>query len=594
MAQGTLTINTEKLLPIIKKWLYSDKDIFLRELVSNSCDALSKLRILREQKETDFKDEELRIDLTLDKEQKTLTITDTGIGMSAEEVEKYIAQLAFSGAEDFLSKYQGNDQVIGHFGLGFYSAYMVASKVEIQTRSYRPSDEPAFWSCDGSVNYTIEKGSRAERGTQIILFIEEEEFLEKSRILEILNRYCTFLPFPIYLNGEHINHKEPLWLKPAADCTDEEYIEFYHQLHPFEPDPIFWVHLNVDYPFHLKGILYFPKIDQRFDFQKNHIKLFCNRVFVSDNCQDLIPEYLTVLRGAIDSPDIPLNVSRSYLQMDKTVRSLSTHISKKVADRLAAIYKNDRKAFTEQWENIEIIIKLGVMHDEKFYERVKEFLIWKNLDGEWTTLPEYLERHPEKIFYTQDSDSHFLNLYKEKKIEVLIAKGPIDTPLMNFLEMKLAPAKFQRIDGGLDSSILDKTKEKTLLDTEGKTESTRIAEFVKEALSIEDLDVEAKSLATNSLPAFIMVDEETRRLRETLSLSSRDMPPGLLNKKTFVVNTNSPLISAVTNHKNKEVAKEILMHLYQLAQLSQKELPPKELPGFIERSSKVLEKLLSE
>lgn len=595
MAQGTLTINTEKLLPIIKKWLYSDKDIFLRELVSNSCDALSKLKILREQKETDFKDEELRIDLALDKDKKTLTITDTGIGMNADEVEKYIAQLAFSGAEDFLNKYQGNkekDQVIGHFGLGFYSAYMVASKVEIQTRSYRSGEEAAFWSCDGSINYTLEKGAREERGTAITLFIEEEEFLEKSRLQEILNRYCTFLPYPIYLNGEHINHKEPLWLKSASDCTDEEYLEFYRQLHPFEPDPIFWVHLNVDYPFNLKGILYFPKIDQRFDFQKNHIKLFCNRVFVSDNCQDLIPEYLTVLRGAIDSPDIPLNVSRSYLQMDKTVRSLSTHISKKVADRLASIYKNDKTAFTTQWENIETIIKLGIMHDDKFYERVKEFLIWKNLDGEWTTLPEYLERHPEKIFYTQDTESHFLSVYKEKKIEVLIANGPIDTPLMNFLELKLAPAKFQRIDGGLDPAILDNNREKSLLDTEGKTESTRIAEFVREALEIEDLEVEAKSLVSNDLPAFIMVDEETRRMRDTLALSSRGLPPGMLDKKTFVVNTNSPLINAVIKHKNKETAKEILLHLYQLAQLSQKELAPKDLPQFIQRSSKVLEKLL--
>jgi len=583
MPQGTLTINTEKLLPIIKKWLYSDKDIFLRELVSNSCDALSKLKILREQKECDFKDEELRIDLHVDKEKKTLTITDTGIGMSADEVEKYIAQLAFSGAEDFLSKYQGNEQVIGHFGLGFYSAYMVASKVEIQTRSYRQNDEPAFWSCDGSVNYTLETGNRTERGTAITLFVEEDEFLEPSRLREILNRYCSFLPYPIYLNGEHINHKDPLWLKAASDCTDEEYIDFYHQLHPFEPDPIFWVHLNVDYPFHLKGILYFPKIDQRFDFQKNHIKLFCNRVFVSDNCQDLIPEYLTVLRGAIDSPDIPLNVSRSYLQMDKTVRSLSTHISKKVADRLAAIYKNDKANFTKQWENIEIILKLGIMHDDKFYERVKEFLIWQNLSGEWTTLPEYLERHPDKIFYTQDPENHFLKVYKEKGIEVLIAKGPIDTPLMNFLEMKMAPAKFQRIDGGLDEAILGQESES----------SAHIAEFVKGALEIENLEIEAKSLASSDLPAFIMVDEQTRRMRDTLALSSRDLPPGLMNKKTFVVNTSSPLIHAVTKHKDKEVAKEILVHLYQLAQLSQKELPPKELSNFIERSSKVLEKLLN-
>ncbi len=596
MAEGTLKINTEKLLPIIKKWLYSEKDIFLRELVSNSCDALSKLKILREQGETDFEDSEMRIDLTLDKENKTLTIADTGLGMSSEEVEKYIAQLAFSGAEEFLTKYQNKeekDQVIGHFGLGFYSAYMVSSKVEIQTKSYRKSDSAVFWSCDGSTSYTIDEGKKDARGTEITLFIEEEEFLEEARLREILNRYCTFLPYPIYLNGEHINHKDPLWLKSPSDCTEQEYLEFYRQLHPMEPDPIFWVHLNVDYPFHLKGILYFPKIDQRFDFQKNHIKLFCNRVFVSDNCQDLIPEYLTVLRGAIDSPDIPLNVSRSYLQMDRTVRSLSSHISKKVADRLATLYRTEKENFENQWDNVETIIKLGVIHDEKFYEKVKDFLLWKNLDGEWTTLSSYLERNPEKIFYTQDPEAPFLSVYKEKSIEVLIARGPLDTPLMNFLELKLSPAKFQRIDGGLDPAILDQDREKTVLDTDGKTESSKIADFVRSSLSIENLEVEAKSLASEGLPAFIMLDEQTRRMRDSLSLSNQQLPPGLMDKKTFVVNTNSPLIHAVTKHKDPELAKEILLQLYQLSQLSQKELPPKDLPQFIERSSKVLAQLLS-
>ncbi|NGX26494.1 MAG: Chaperone protein HtpG [Chlamydiae bacterium] len=597
MVQGTLKINTEKLLPIIKKWLYSDKEIFLRELVSNACDALSKLKILREQKEIDFADEELKIAITLDKEKKTLTITDTGIGMTADEVEKYIAQLAFSGAEEFLSKYkseQEKDQVIGHFGLGFYSAYMVASNIEIDTLSFQKSAEPAFWVCDGTSSYTLDKGSREKRGTTITLHIEEEEFLELSRIQEILQRYCAFLPYPIYLNEEHINHKDPLWLKSPADCTEKEYLEFYRQLHPLDPDPIFWVHLNIDYPFHLKGILYFPHIHQRFDFQKSPIKLFCNRVFVSDNCQDLIPEYLTVMRGAIDSPDIPLNVSRSFLQMDKTVRSLSNHISKKVADRLATLYRTDSEKFISHWEDVETIIKLGIIHDDKFYDRVKDFLIWKNLDGEWTTLPEYLERHPDKIFYTQDTESPFLQVYKEKKIEVLIAKGPLDIPLMNFLELKLSPAKFQRIDGGLDPSILDSDREKSLLDTEGKTESSKIADFVRSSLDIKDLEVEAKSLASDQLPAFLMLDEQTRRLRDTFALSSKNLPPGLADKKTFVVNTNSPIITALAKHPDKELSKEVLTHLYQLSQLSQKELPPKELSHFIARSTKILEKFLNE
>lgn len=601
MTQGTLKINTEKLLPIIKQWLYSDKDIFLRELVSNACDALAKLKILREQKLCDFEDSELRINLVLDKKNQTLTISDTGIGMTSEEVEKYIAQLAFSGAEEFLEHYQSQnekDQVIGHFGLGFYSAYMVASKVEIQTLSYRQGALPSFWSCDGSSQYTLEEGSRTERGTDVILYLETKEFLEESKLKELLNRYCAFLPYPIYLNGNHVNHKAPLWMKSSSECTEKEYLEFYHTLYPLDPDPLFWVHLNIDYPFHLKGILYFPKIHPRFDFQKNSIKLFCQRVFVSDNCQDLLPDYLSMLRGAIDSSDIPLNVSRSYLQMDQTVRSLSAHISKKVADRLASIYRTDRSAFLTSWEDIETIIKLGAIQDDKFYERVKEFLIWKNTQNEWTTTTEYLERnketYPDKVFYTQETDSSFLHLYQEKKIEVLIAKGPIDTPLINFLEQKHSPAKFQRIDGGLDPAILDAPQEKTLLDANGRTESAKIADFIRSALSIKNLDVEAKSLASQKLPAFILIDEESRRFRDTLALSRQSIPYSLPEKKTFVVNTNSPLIHAIVHHKDETLAKEMMVQLYQLTQLSQKELPPEELSTFITRSSSVLEKLLSQ
>lgn len=600
MTQGTLKINTEKLLPIIKQWLYSDKDIFLRELVSNACDALAKLKILREQKLCDFEDSELRINLVLDKKNQTLTISDTGIGMTSEEVEKYIAQLAFSGAEEFLEHYQSQnekDQVIGHFGLGFYSAYMVASKVEIQTLSYRQGALPSFWSCDGSSQYTLEEGSRTERGTDVILYLETKEFLEESKLKELLNRYCAFLPYPIYLNGTHVNHKAPLWMKSSSECTEKEYLEFYHTLYPLDPDPLFWVHLNIDYPFHLKGILYFPKIHPRFDFQKNSIKLFCQRVFVSDNCQDLLPDYLSMLRGAIDSSDIPLNVSRSYLQMDQTVRSLSAHISKKVADRLASIYRTDRSAFLTSWEDIETIIKLGAIQDDKFYERVKEFLIWKNTQNEWTTTTEYLERnketYPDKVFYTQETDSSFLHLYQEKKIEVLIAKGPIDTPLINFLEQKHSPAKFQRIDGGLDPAILDTAQEKNLLDANGRTESAKIADFIRSALSIKNLDVEAKSLASQKLPAFILIDEESRRFRDTLALSRQSIPYSLPEKKTFVVNTNSPLIHAIVHHKDEALAKEMMVQLYQLTQLSQKELPPEELSTFITRSSSVLEKLLN-
>lgn len=596
MTEGTLKINTEKLLPIIKKWLYSEKDIFVRELVSNACDAMSKLKILRDRGETDFEDQELKIEITLDKEKKTLTITDTGIGMSAEEVETYIAQLAFSGAEDFLSKYETQneqDQVIGHFGLGFYSAYMVASEVEIETLSYRDGATAAHWSCDGTSRYTLDTGSKTSRGTCITLHLEDEEFADENKLEEILRRYCGFLPYPIYLGQTHINHEAPLYLKAPSDCTEKEYLEFYRKLHPFEPDPIFWVHLNIDYPFHLKGILYFPQIDSRFDFQKCPVQLFCNRVFVSDNCRDLIPDYLSVMRGAIDSPDIPLNVSRSYLQMDKTVRSLSSHISKKVADRLSSLYQTDREKFIRNFANVETILKLGIMQDEKFYERVKSFLIWENLEGEWTTLEEYLERHPEKIYYTQDTHAPALSLYKEKKIEVVIAKGPLDTPLMNFLEHKLTPAKFQRVDGAIDPAILDASREKSLLDADGRPQSANIADFVKSALGIDGLEVEAKSLASDTLHALVTIDEQTRRLRETLALSSKEMPKELGQKHTFVVNTNSALIQTITEQSDPELAKAVLTHLYQLSLLSQKELSAQELPGFIQQSTRVIEKLLT-
>lgn len=590
--EGTLKIHTENILPIIKKWLYSDKDIFVRELVSNSCDAISKLKILREQKEVDFTDDELRIDLMIDKEKRTLKVIDTGLGMTADEVEKYITQLAFSGAEEFVEKYKGNDQVIGHFGLGFYSAYMVSSKVTIDTLSYQSGSEPAFWSCDGGANYTLEKGSREKRGTEITLHIDEEsgEYLEDHRLREILNHYCAFLPYPIYLNGTRVNHKEPLWLKPASECTVQDYRAFYRQLYPLEPEPHFWIHLNINVPFNLKGILYFPKLHRRFDYQKNQIKLFCNRVFVSDNCQDLIPDYLMILRGALDSPDIPLNVSRSSLQMDRTVRSLASHISKKVADRLATLYRTERPNFLENWEEISLVVKLGCMQDDKFYERAKEFLVWKTVDGNWTTIEEYRERHPEgKIFYAQDSHSPFLKLYKEKSIEVLLANGTVDTPLMSFLEGKQSALHFQRIDGGIDPAILK--EETALLDAEGRTESSRIAEFVKDALSLEH--VEAKSLSSDQLPAFIMVEEDERRLRDYMALSSQDLPAGLADKKTFVVNTNSPLIKATCRLEDKTLAKEILEELHDLSLLSHKELSPDQLPRFIERSTQLLQKLLT-
>jgi len=601
MTEKTLKIHTENILPIIKQWLYSDKDIFVRELVSNACDALQKCKVLCDQKEAVIADEELRIDLTIDKEAKTLTFTDTGIGMTAEEVEKYIAQIAFSGAEDFLGKYKSTsekDQIIGHFGLGFYSAYMVAGKVTIDTLSYAPLAEPALWSCAGTTQYTLEKGSRTLRGTEITLHVDKdnEEFLEEQRIRSILQRYCAFLPFPIFLNGKQINEKAPLWLKNASECSETEYLDFYRALYPGEPDPIFWIHLNVDYPFHLKGILFFPKITRRFDWGQNSIKLFCNRVFVADNCKDLIPDYLMILRGAIESPDIPLNVSRSTLQMDKTVRQLSQHISKKVSDRLTTLYTTDRDRFITTWPDIEMIIKLGILQDEKFYERAKPFLIWKNTKAEWTTVEEYSERHKDayknKIFYTDEQQSPtFLELYTSKGIEVLCTSTLVDSSLITFLERKNNSITFQRIDGAIDEAILDSAREKTLLDAEGKTQASKIADFVRENLPDDALTVEAKSLSSDQIQAFVVLDESMRRMREALALSERHGAVPFKPKQTFVVNTNNKLINALygLRSKNPELAKEMLLHLYDLSLLSQKELEPSQLSSFVTRAAKVLE-----
>jgi molecular chaperone HtpG len=604
MTTGTLKIHTQNILPIIKKWLYSDKDIFVRELVSNACDAIQKCRVLRDHGELTIPDDDFRIDIQTDKNAHTLTFTDNGIGMTAEEVEKYIAQVAFSGAEEFIGKYSSQnekDQIIGHFGLGFYSSYMVAENVTIDTLSYRNGSDPVLWTCDGSISYTLDKGQRTSRGTKITLFIgkDDEEFLEESRLRSILQHYCAFLPFPIFLNGSQINKKQPLWLKNASECTDAEYLEFYHSLYPLEPDPIFWIHLNVDYPFHLKAILYFPKITRRFDWNQNTIKLFCNRVFVSDHCKDLIPDYLMILRGAIDSSDIPLNVSRSTLQMDRTVRQLSQHISKKVSDRLSSLYMTEREKFITAWPDIEMIIKLGMLQDDKFYERSKDFLIWKNLNGEWTTIAEYLERHREeykrKVFYGAEDQlqSHLLELYKQKNIEILAASSLVDTPLINLLEDKMDDVKFQRVDGAIDDSIVDASREKTLLDAEGRTERFKIADFIRSKLEIDNLTVEAKSLTTDSVPAFLVVDEEMRRMRETMALAQQALPPNFAAKRTFVVNTNNKLVQSIYQFKDKDpaLAKEMIHHLYELSLLSQRELEPAALSRFVVRSNQILEKM---
>ncbi len=608
MTKKPLTIHSENIMPIIKKWLYSDKDIFARELVSNACDAIHKVKILSDQGKADANTDEFRIDIRIDKEKKTLKFIDTGLGMDAKEVEKYIAQIAFSSAEEFVEKYKTNtpgDQFIGHFGLGFYSAYMVASKVEIDTLSYKKSAKPCFWSSDGEREYILEKGKRETRGTEITLYIDENslEFLDEFKIKSILQHYSAFLSYPVYLEDKRINTHEPLWIKNASECTEKDYLDFYRYLYPMEQDPLFWVHLNVDYPFHLKGILYFPKIQQNFDINKNTVKLYCNRVFVSDNCKDVLPNYLMVLQGVIDSPDIPLNVSRSSLQMDNTVRKLSGHISKKVSDSLSTLYRNDKERFLKSWEDVSMIVKLGVLEDDKFYEKVKDFLVWKVVGGDWMTIDQYLEKNrgitKDKVIYTKDEHQlpHFIEIYKNKGIDVIAAPNPIDSYVLQKLESKLAGVKFQRLDGALDDNIIDKSKEKSILDADGKSEAANIADFFRKKLNGSNIEVEAKSLASNECPGFILIDEEKRRMRDyMLTLNSPEvfleMQKNL--KHTFVVNTNHPLITKIQelDKKKPELADKLTQEIYDLALLSQKEMDPKLLNDFIARSTNILTELL--
>lgn len=583
MREHQLSIHSENILPIIKKWLYSDKEIFLRELVSNASDALKKLKILQADAE------DLRIDITIDKSAKTITICDTGIGMTEEEVEKYIAQIAFSGAEEFAKKFSSEtekDPIIGHFGLGFYSSYMVASKVEIDTLSHRENAKSCYWACDGSSSYTIGAGKREKRGTAITLHLDEDnlEYLEEKKIKELLVKYCNFFPFPIFLSDKSIENKDPLWLRSPSECTDKEYIDFYRSLFPLDPEPIFWIHLNVDYPFHLQGILYFPTATRRFGENETSIKLYSNRVFVSEGCKDILPDFLTMLKGAIDSPDIPLNVSRSYLQVDKNVRQLSAHIAKKVADKLLSLYKADPEKFISSWPDVEMIVKLGLLQEEKFFEKAKGFLIWKNSEGKWDLLPD-----KGKIFYSSNETSPLIKLYKEP---VVIASNPIDNPVIQKLEEKLS-ITFQRIDGAIDDSTLDASKEKTVLDADGKTEGSRLEEFVRSEL--ENVEVKAKSLTSSELPGFVLIDENQRRFRDYMALTQGKKAFSWDMKKTFVLNTNHKLVDQMMRLKKSQpkAAALIAKSLYELSLLSQRETSGQDLENLVKRQTEALEEIAS-
>lgn len=625
MAKGNISVDSENLFPIIKKWLYSDKDIFLRELVSNGCDAVTKLKKLSSIGEAQIdENEKFKVTVSIFKDAKKLVISDNGIGMTAEEIDKYINQIAFSGASDFLSKYKEEDdkgsQIIGHFGLGFYSAFMVADSVEIDSLSYQDGAKAAKWICDGSMEFDLTDGDRTERGTTITLNIAEdsEEFLEESTIRQILHKYCAFLPIEIYVevpedkhedhcdcghdhDHEHeddtpsepkpINNTTPLWMKKPSECTDEEYKEFYRNVFMDFNEPLFWIHLNVDYPFNLKGILYFPKINHEFAGQEGQIKLYNNQVFVADNVKEVIPEFLMLLKGVIDCPDLPLNVSRSFLQNDGYVKKISSHITKKVADKLTSIYNNERENYEKYWDYINIFIKYGCLRDEKFYEKVKDVIIYKDIDGKYLTLDEYLDGKEEKdVYYVSDpqTQSQYINMFKNQGLNAVVLPSMMDTHFISLVEMKQTGVKFKRIDSAIND-ISDNTEK----DDSTKEQEEKLIEKFKNEIKDDTLKIEVQSLKDDSIPAVILLGEQSRRMQEMYKAYGQQMA-GMADmfhdEFTLVLNSNNSLIKKIDT-LNDEDANLVIDHVYDLAKISHSPLPAEQMTKFIERSNKLLEKL---
>jgi molecular chaperone HtpG len=612
LEQGSITIHTENIFPIIKQSLYSDREIFLRELVSNAADAIAKLKMASFAGElADPPEPEILI--TLDKEAKTLSVADNGIGMTAEEVKKYINQVAFSSAEEFIHKYKGKEAeqaIIGHFGLGFYSSFMVSRRVEIDTLSYQPGSRAVNWACDGTTAFTLSDSERASIGTTVTLHIapDDEEYLEPSRIRELIRKYCDFIPVPIKLNGEVINRQKPLWKTSPSELKDEDYLEFYRYLYPFQEDPHFWVHINTDYPFIVQGILYFPKLRPDIDPTKGQVKLFCNQVFVQDNCEEVIPRFLLPLRGAIDSPDIPLNVSRSFLQNDRTVRRIGDHVAKKVGDRLNELYKEDYDKYIKVWPDISLFMKFGAMNSDKFFAQIKDILIFRlagsPLDKpEYLTLQSYLERTQEKqnkrVYYATDeaAQSAYIDLHRSQGLEVLMLDSWIDSHFSSFLEReyKEGGIQFKRVDSELDETLVDKDKAAEIVDpVTHKTRSEKLVDLFKQALGKDKLQVKAEALKSESVPAMILLPEALRRLQE-LNAMMQQKPLEFLEEHTLILNTAHPLVQnlqALSDEgRDPDLIALICNQIYDLALLTQKSFDPTTARAFVQRSNEVLTRL---
>ena len=624
--KGSIQVNTENIFPIIKKFLYSDHEIFLRELISNAQDATTKLKHLASLGE--FKGElgDIRIEVKADKDKKTLSIIDHGVGMTAEEIEKYINQIAFSGAEEFVKNYKqaGEAGMIGHFGLGFYSAFMVAGKVEIHTLSYRDGAEAAHWECDGSTEYSIGPSDKKERGTEIILHIdsENEEFLEESRINGLLNKYCRFLPVPILFGtktewvddeeNKHedgtpkkksveveniINEKAPLWKKSPSELSDEDYRRFYGELYPMSEPPMFWIHLNVDYPFNLTGILYFPKVKNELELQRNKIQLYSNQVFVTDEVKDVVPEFLMLLHGVIDSPDIPLNVSRSSLQSDQQVKKITSHITKKVADKLEEIFRNDRKGFEEKWESIGLFVKYGAVSEEKFAEKAIKFSLLKNTEGKYFTIEEYRKQVEANqvdkdnkliLLYTNNPkmQAPFVETAKKRGYDVLNMDGPLDNHFIGFLEHKEENLSIVRVDADAIDKLIDKGESRESVLSEEQVESLKNS-FVSQVQN-KDWEIQTEALSPDDHFITVIKPEWERRMREMQHSGGMNMFGSLPERVVVMVNTNHELAGKILSMNEEPERNQFVQQSFDLARLSQHMLEGEELERFIRRTEEMM------
>jgi len=618
--KGSISISTENIFPIIKKWLYSEKDIFIRELVSNSADAISKLGKLQAIGEAPKNEgEKFQITVAVSKKAKTIKVIDNGIGMTDEEVKKYINQIAFSGAVDFIEKYKDktdDQQIIGHFGLGFYSAFMVAEKVQIDTLSYKEGAQAVRWISSGDTEYEMTGSDRDKTGTTVTLYMADDsiEYTDYYKMHEILKKYFSFLPYELYLVDEDkkedkdkkeslepVNNPNPLWKKNPKDCTDEEYKKFYRETFFDFNDPLFWIHINMENPFRMQGIIYFPKLKHEFETMEGKIKLYYNQVFVADNIKEVIPEFLLMLKGMLDCPDLPLNVSRSFLQNEGYVEKISQHIIKKVADKLTLLHKKEYENYTKYWDDINPFVKYGCMREEKFYEKVKDIIIFKTINNEYVTLDEYLERNKDKhentVYYVNDMNqqAQYINMFKENQMEAVVLNALIDTHFISFLESKNNKVKFLRIDSDITSNLKDLSKEDD--ENESKKLSEKIEKLFKETLNIKDLKVQVEKLKTESKPAIILLSEQSRRMQDmSRFFAGQDVTNMFPTEQTLVINRNNKLVKALAesiDNKEKDEIRELLVRqIYDIAMLSHKPMEPDALSAFIDRSIKLMEKIV--